>query len=400
MRALNRKFKVAVYTPFFFPVVGGTENATRNIAKELRKSCDVEIYTFDWTITSDEDRNYGLSVTHGLPRREKIDGVWVHRYPIVNLPIVKNFSVELIKDLGFSDIEIVHFQGLHRLPSRWLLQQAVRKKIKVLTTHALQESIDIIRRSKYRFLIKRFFVDSLRNMDHIVALSPSDSQSLINLGVLRDKISVIPNGIDPKKFSKRRHFVEKNNKLKILCVARFDRNKKYESLISVLSRLASQGLDVEAYFVGAVSDKEYFKKILELVKANGLEKTIRFGTSIDDPALIDCYLSCDVFVLPSSMETFPLAIIEAMYAGLPIIASKVGGIPDIVRNGVNGFLVDPNDINELYEKCLQLLKDDMFRDSMREANLKAARSYTWDKIAASTYNLYELLMEKRDTASF
>lgn len=390
----DQKIKVGMYTPFFFPVLGGTENATYNIARELRAFCDIKVYAFNWILTSEEDKNYGLNLSRGLPQREIIDGVCVHRYPIINLPVVKNFSAELIKDLSFSDIDILHFQGLHRLLSRWLLQKAVRKKIKILTTHALQEAIEIVTRSKYSFLIDNFFINSLKNMDHIIALSESDLRWLIYLGLPKNKITVIPNGIDPEKFNRRKHFVERTEKIKILCVARFDKNKNYESLVFALSKLNDDGLNFEAYFIGAISDNQYFEEILGLIKKKGLEKLIKIGVSIDDPALVDCYLSCDLFVLPSSMETFPLVILEAMYAGLPIVATYVGGIPDIIKDGVNGFLVPPNDPQQLYERCLQLLKDDKLRNEFGTINKETAKNYTWSKIASSTYNLYQQVMEK------
>lgn len=390
----NEKIKVGMYTPFFFPVLGGTENATYNLARELGAFCDVKVCTFNWISTSDENKKYRLNLSCGLPQREIIGGVCVYRYPIINLPVVKNFSAELIKDIGFSDIDILHFQGVHRLLSRWLLQKAVRKKIKILTTHALQESIEIVRQSRCSFLINNFFIDSLKSMDHIIALSESDLRLLIHLGLPKNKITVIPNGIDPKKFDVRKHFIERNEKIKILCVARFDKNKNYESLIYALSKLKKDGLNFEAYFIGAVSDNEYFKKIIEIIKKRGLEKFIKIGVSLDDPALIDCYLSCDLFVLPSSMETFPLVILEAMYAGLPIVATCVGGIPDIMKNGVNGFLVPPNDPQQLYKRCLQLLKDNKLRNEMGTINKKIAENYTWSKITSSTYNLYQQLMEK------
>lgn len=388
------KVKVGMYTPFFFPVLGGTENATYNIARELKAFCDIKVYTFNWIRTSGEEKSYGLHMSCELPEIEMVNGVCVHRHAVTNLPFVKNFSATLIKNISFSDIDILHFQGLHRLLSRYLLQKTVRKKIKILTTHALHESIKIVMQSKHKFLVNSFFMASLKNMDHIIALSELDLRWLIYVGFPRNKISVIPNGVNPEKFDTRKNFVEKNEKLKILCVARFDKNKNYESLVYALSKLKKSNTDFEAYFIGSISNSEYFEKVLTLIKMNSLEKFIKIGVSVDDPALIDCYLSCDLFVLPSTMETLPLVILEAMYAGLPIVATRVGGIPGIIKNGINGFLVPANDPELLYEKCLQLLKDDKMRKEMRDTNKKTAKDYTWRKVALATYNLYQKLMEK------
>jgi glycosyltransferase involved in cell wall biosynthesis len=83
-----------------------------------------------------------------------------------------------------------------------------------------------------------------------------------------------------------------------------------------------------------------------------------------------------------------------MYAGLPIIATHVGAIPEIVKNEVNGFLIPQNDPASLYRRCLQLLKNEKMRNNMGTINKEIVRNYTWSKIASSTYNLYQQVMEK------
>ena len=387
---MHRNIKVAMYVPNFLPYRGGTELATHYLAMELDKSCHVEIYTLNHIPILNKKEHYGIRTDSGLPEEDIIDGIRVHRFSVTNLPILKGFSLPLVRDVSSSDVDIVHFQGAHRLASRLLVQKFTRGKIKVLTTHALHESVAILRRKGYS-PISSLFVRSLSKMDHIIGLSQIDRRLLLSLGIPNEKISVITNGIDPDKFKRRRAFVQKNEKLKILCVARFARNKNYELLIEVLSQLR-KSVDFQAIFVGDFDTREYFAKILSLIRAKGLESYVQIALGLDDAALTDCYLSSDIFVLASFMETLPLVILEAMYAGLPIVATRVGGIPEIVKDGVNGFLVPPNDSEELFQKCFQLLKDEKLRTRIRNANLSAASKYTWDKIASSTIDLYKRLL--------
>lgn len=390
----GRKIRVAMYCPFFLPAYGGAELATLSLAREMQHLCNVELYTFNWTQDLDKKNNYKLHFSCDFPRKEVIDGVPIHRYSIANLPIVRSFSARLALDMKLCDADIIHFQGVTKLFSRLLSQMTDDRKIKVLSTHGLQEALEIMRQKKYGFLTRPFFTKSLRKIDHIIALSNSDLSFLLYQNLDKSRITLIPNGIDAARFEKRRKFVERNGKLKILCVARFDKNKNYESLILALSKLKND-LEFKAYFVGGLTDLEYFKKITRLVKKNALESFVNIGLSLDDPALVDCYLSSDLFVLPSDVETFSLVILEAMYAGLPIISTPVGYAPYIIKNGVNGFIIPKNDPMKLYEKCLKLLKDERMRKMMGNANKEVARNYTWSKIASSTYNLYQQLMEKR-----
>jgi glycosyltransferase involved in cell wall biosynthesis len=389
----DQKISVAMYCPHFLPAYGGAELATFNIAKELRRLCDVKLYTLNWTQDLDANRNYKLNFSCGFPQQEIVSGVPIYRYSVTNLPVVEKFSVKLMKDMKFCGADIIHFQGTIRLFSRLLLQEAVKDKIKILTTHGFQESVEIIRRSRLSVSISSLFVYSLKNLDHIIALSSTDVNSLVRLGVNRNNITLIPNGIDVTKFENRRKFVKRNGKMKILCVARFDKDKNYESLVYALSKLKDD-VEFEAYFIGPVTDYKYFKQIVSLIEKNGLEQFVNFGLSLDDPAVVDCYLSCDLFVLPSNVETFGLVILEAMYAGLPIIVTPVGCVPDIVKNGVNGFVIPKNDPVRLYERCLQLLKNENMRKNMGTINKEVARNYTWSNIASSTYDLYQQLIEK------
>ncbi len=387
------EIKVGMFVPTFLPAFGGTEYATYYLAKELTKLCNLGVYTNNFVPTSDIDGGFGLRLSSGLVVEEVMNGVRVYRYPFTCLPVTKTFSLELMKDVIWSDLDIVHFQGIHRFFSRFLLQKFVRKKVKVITTHALQESLEILDNSKLGSFIREYFIKSLRDMDHIIALSSVDLRSLTGLGISRDKITVISNGIDPDKFRNRRDFVEKNGKFKILCVARFAENKNYELLVETLSRLRNH-VDVDAYFVGGVADNEYFMRIRRMIKEKGLEESVRVCLGLDDPALIDCYLSCDLFVLPSRNETLPLTIIEAMYAGLPMVSTSVGGVPDIVRDGVNGLLVSRDDPERFYESCLSLLTNEKLREKMSVVNKETAKGYFWSKIARSTYNLYRRLVDE------
>jgi len=389
----DQKITVAMYCPHFVPAYGGAELATFSLAQELRRLCNVKLYTLNWTQDLDANRNYKLNFSSGFPQQEIVSGVPIYRYPVTNLPVLNNFSVKLMKDIKFCGADIIHFQGTIRLFSRLLLQEAVKDKIRILTTHGFQESVEIIRRSKLGVLINSFFVYSLKNLDHIIALSNTDVNLLVYLGINRNNITLIPNGIDVTKFQNRRKFVKRNGKMKILCVARFDKNKNYESLVYALSKLKDD-VEFEAYFIGAVTDYKYYKKIVRLIEKNGLEKFVNVGLSLDDPALVDCYLSCDLFVLPSNVETFGMVILEAMYAGLPIIATHVGCVPDIVEDGVNGFVIPKNDPVGLYKRCLQLLKNEKMRKDMGALNKEVARSHTWSNIASSTYDLYQQLIEK------
>jgi glycosyltransferase involved in cell wall biosynthesis len=386
------KIIVDIFTPFFSTSFGGIELATLNLSRALKSYCEVRIRTFDW-LPREDYKKFGVNLSKGPPRMEAVEGVQVFRYPISNLPLVKSFSLQLLKDLLDIDTDILHIQGFCRLFNMCLIRRVATGSTLVLTTHSLHEGIKKINKTPFsRFLIPVINNLILKGMDHIIALTNIDKGKLSALGYPRERITVIPNGIDERKFLHREHFVEKRKGFKILCVSRFARNKGYEILIQAL-KLIKEKFDFYAYFVGSVADANYFSYIRHLVIREKLEENVTFGISINDAQLTDCYLSSDIFVLPSRMETLPLVILEAMYAGLPIISTRVGGISEIVENDVNGFLIEAGNPVQLSEKLINLMKDSDKRKEMSVANKRKAGNYTWDKIAAKTFELYNKLIE-------
>lgn len=376
-----------MFLPFFFPAYGGAELATYNLARELnaQRLCNVTI----WSLCK-ENRLYLKIPTENVDFTIT-DSVPLLRYASINLPKVKDLSLKLIIDLKNSKEDIIHFQGTTRLLSRLLLEESIKKKITVLTTHGLHESVQITR-GALRILVNPLFINSLKRIDHIIALSTSDCNLLLSLGIREEKMTIIPNGIDDAKFKVRRDFVKKNNKLKLLCVARFDINKNHETLIRLVGKIA-KNFDVELYLVGALANKSYFNKLIILTKKLNLESVVTFGVSLDDAAVVDCYLSCDLFILLSTMETSPIAIIEAMYAGLPVIVTRVGGIPEIVVDGVNGYFVSPHDLSQSFEQVVKLLKNRALRHEMGLRNKLLAKRYSWSQVAIATNLLYQKLTE-------
>lgn len=395
--------KVAMFLPSVLPDFGGTQVATFCLARELGA-----LALFDVTIRAFyRDHRDTPSGSNDSRRKSGVRGlapeIPVWEYPVLPLPqfrgpsqtyrsTIELVNFRLIADLNRSEEDIVHVQGAHRPLSLFLLVHLMRGKTTVLTTHTLQETASIMNQSRFRSIILPLFARTLRKLDHIIALSKLDERLLVSMGVSRERISIIPNGVDEHKFEERRSFVKGSGRLKILTVGQFNRNKNFETLILAVAQL-SKSFALEVYVVGGEYDPEYLGEIQRLVRHKGLEKIVTVVPSIDGPALTDCYLSCDVFVLLSRAETFPLVVLEAMYAGLPIVATRVGAIPDIVTDNVNGFLVSPDDVGQICDRLSRLFLDAPLRVEIRARNKAVAKAYTWSRVAQATSDVYHRLAE-------
>ena len=125
----------------------------------------------------------------------------------------------------------------------------------------------------------------------------------------------------------------------------------------------------------------------------GVDSHVQFRGFIEHGKLPDHYANADLFVLPSKMEAFGLVLAEAMASGLPVVSTRVGGIPEVVEEGVTGLLVPPNDPPALAEAIIDLLDD---RDRMRAMGVRGRERvrehFTWDKVAERVVGFYEEIL--------
>ncbi|MBI2625235.1 MAG: glycosyltransferase family 4 protein [Candidatus Nealsonbacteria bacterium] len=170
----------------------------------------------------------------------------------------------------------------------------------------------------------------------------------------KNKLVKIYNGIDANKLEflpkeEARSRLSLNWGIVVGTVANFYKTKGLEYLIKAISNLKSKTSNLACLIIG---DGRERKKLEALIKKHGLESTVFLAGRIPDAYK---YLKAfDVFVLPSLKEGFPWIILEAMAAELPIVATRVGALPEIINDGVNGFLIKPGDSQEIAEKIVWL----------------------------------------------
>ena len=129
----------------------------------------------------------------------------------------------------------------------------------------------------------------------------------------------------------------------------------------------------------------------------GISKHVVFVGFVEENILKQLYNACDVFVLPSHMEGFGLTLLEAMAAAKPVVASNVGGIPELVKDGVNGILVNSSNPKELATALTFLLDNPKVARNIGSRNREyVAKNFSWEKTAKMTSVLYERIL-KGDT---
>lgn len=184
----------------------------------------------------------------------------------------------------------------------------------------------------------------------------------------------------------------------LLTVGRIDVQKNQLLLIKNLERLKSLDRRAHIVIVGPYTNAEYASELTTLARNSFHSDSVTIvpGLPGGSRALADAYHAADVFVLPSTHEPFGIVVLEAWSAGLPVIASRVGGIPHFVDDGVDGVLFDPANADSFIEAFQEVTSSaDRAKDLARRGYEKAVRDYTWDAITDRLIRLYEEVMNER-----
>ncbi len=208
-----------------------------------------------------------------------------------------------------------------------------------------------------------------RLCDHMVCNSEELQQVLQNLGVPQRNISYIPNGVDTEHFAPAEPLPGDRAPL-IVCVARLCEDKNHLTLLRAFERVYAANSRARLRIVG---DGPWQERINAMVASSNAQYGIEMqpGTLDVRPHLREAR----VFALSSIREGQPNVILEAMASGLPVCATEVGGIPNLIRDGVNGLLCQPEDSASLANNILRLLGDSELANTMGQANRRRVEEH-------------------------
>jgi glycosyltransferase involved in cell wall biosynthesis len=303
--------------------------------------------------------------------------------PVSNLYYLKHFT---------GDFDVVHVQGLQYFEP--LTSALIAKRLagtrSVATAHGFGGESKWWYNSAQRQLM-RYVV---RRLDIIISISEYVKRRLLDFtGLSSSKIVTVYNGVDTRVFDPNMNGTEFKRRIglegsfMILYVGRLAWNKGLSDLINCLPEVIKGVPNAKLVLCGRGKMEQ---KLRDQVKSMGLAESVRFAGLVPGGDLPCYYAASDLFVLPSSLEPFGLVLLEAMSMCKPVIATRVGGISEVVKDGENGLLVPPHDIISLSNAVLRLGADEPLRGRLaRNGRATVESRFTLEKMARATRRCYE-----------
>jgi len=306
---------------------------------------------------------------------------------IINLKVKNKFNpvviIQLYKLYKLIKPDIIHTHLFQ--PRVYATIAKLFYKRAILITHK-HNNVNLV---KHNIFILLEMLCILANKK-VVAISQSVKISLMKYEFVSEKkIQVIPNAIDFQRFNKQADFDEKLNEKQIIIgnVGRLEKQKGLPYLLTAMKLILLKYPNVKLEIIG---DGSFFNELKKQSnKLNISNSVIFFGKFVN---VIPFYKRMDIFVLPSIYEGFGIVLLEAMAAGVPIVATNVDGIKEVVINGESGILVPPKNPEAIAEAVMQIINNPQLKKKFIEAGLKRAQLFDIKEHIMKLDNLYTNLL--------
>lgn len=362
----NDKIKIALLSLVYEPYWSGAEKMVKEIAVRLGDKYDITIIT--------------LRLDKTFLRRERAGNHQIIRVGFG----VGTLNKFLFPFLAASQVIKLRPDIIHAIMESYaagalvILRYLYPRGRRILTLQS--GDLDDPKKQK-RFFIK-FFWRAIHKAPHkITAISNFLSDRAKKMGVKEEDVLITPNGVDFAKISADAEKIP----ARVICVARLSWEKGLDYLLKAWPAVSAGVPRARLVLVGE-GDKR--PEIEGLIKELGLAESVELKGALPHEQTLEEIAKSSVFVCPSLAEGLGIVFIEAQAAGVPVIGTRVGGIPDVIQNGENGLLIKPKSSEEISAALIKLLTDKELSEKLVRGARESVKKFDWANIMVLIDELY------------
>lgn len=330
-------------------------------------------------------------------RVERFGNLTIHRYAnpgTHNKDAVLRLK-EMVRDIVALRPDVCHIHGTGAISKQLYFALATFDMPMMVTVHGLlreEKKQALIRKPSLKALYQ-FFIQSrdekqmLNSVPRAIVDTAYVENMLLHYGLKHvPQMHVIPQGIDEIYYGIRCN--PKSNIL--LCVGAIAPRKGHTYTIDMFNRLRERGVNARLRIIGSLADQAYYNLLQQKIAASSYVSDISLEANLPREELLRAYTDAKLFVLHSREESQGIVFAEAMATGMPVVATKIGGIPYVVADQKSGLLCPYGDVETMTDMVAQLLADNELWNKYSAAARTIAANYSWSDIAARILQLYAL----------
>ncbi|MFW9878970.1 MAG: glycosyltransferase family 4 protein [Candidatus Thorarchaeota archaeon] len=428
-------YKILLLPTRFFPSISGAEFYFQRIAEILKTkyNCNIDIYTSNAIDFNALRNSTGKTLKQDDKYYNQVNRLKIDRFP-VNYKVSKKDILRKLKAIpAFNklslneeslDIFIKNGPYLEDLLESLLSKPDLNYDLIHTTFFPYFNCIisliigsfigkPIVCTPFFHFSNPRYLDarlgDILKKFDSIIACTNLEKNFLSDKFLIpQDKIKVIPMGVDYEKFKnvhntslihykfKQKFFDKKERKYKLILFCGY---KNYEkgalSILKSIPYILKKIKKVYFVFIGpsTIAFNQELSKISKLNNARIINFTPDNLTGYYDIKKLTAFKEADIYLMPSRSDAFGISFLEAWSAGNTVIGARIGATPEVIRENIDGLLVEFDNPEDIAQKVIKLLKNKKLRKKLGSAGqLKVSQKYTWDIVAKETYQTYKNLI--------
>jgi glycosyltransferase involved in cell wall biosynthesis len=383
-------------------VLGGIRMVSYNLVEALRDYPDIELHVIhchadnDVGVLNPADVRHPPDIRHPLDRTVQDGRVTIHYLAMPRQRIVPNLVTSIgriVREVRAVDPDLVHAHAAHfayagikaGYPTIYTIHGVLPRERQIYTR-------TLFDRLRYG-LLAYYEAYALQHVRQVVAISSHVLSAYVRADGAHPRDTSAWVRIDnpvPQAFFDLRDQAEPG---RVLYAGSIDERKDLLTLLRAVERLRPTVPALRLVVAGRVNSADYEGRVRDYVAEHGLEPCVEFLGFLDREKTMTEYARCAVLALPSLEENAPMVVIEAMAAGKPVVATRVGGVPDLVQEGETGFLVPPSDDEALAQRLGQLLDDADLRARLgRRARQVCRARFHVDHVARRYYELYRRVL--------
>jgi glycosyltransferase involved in cell wall biosynthesis len=390
----SKILRILITTYWNYPAVGGLQNYITALKVGLEKLGHiVDIISpnqFPKDVSKDNEKNIGKATKQ----------FYINRYGCYSDKIVKSNKrlshyEMMLRNMDLEKYDIFHAQDRFTANILGRINQSYQKPL-LFTPHGFmtQRKLDfnlIEQESVEEAYFLSLDQKAIENSDHIITLCEVFRPMLKKLGAKDNKMTTVYTGIDFNPDNKQKTKTTSDDKTVITCISRLRPRKGHKYLFEALALIKSKLTNVDVWIVG---DGEMREELENQVQALQLSNVSFLGVRNDIAELLS---QTDIFVLPTTSDTLPIAIIEAMFATKAIITTNQGGIPEIIQDHHSGLIAEVGNSQQLAEKLSLLLSDSALRATLAQnAGTFAEKHLTSTSMIKKIEEIYQSLHTKEE----